>query len=156
VIRVKLSDGRLLAIRFQHKLARFFPDGKVIATTQQRVPVEGEQEFMVRRATFCSIHFVKDEKETVGTVLAGAWAKCHPRDSFNRSVGRKTSLAKAIMKAKSTRHLNHDDARNIWFHYFVTVRNNPVDTEPDFQEWLSQHPQPKKETTANENVQDSM
>ena len=49
-----------------------------------------------RRATVCELVVVNNNESTV---LSQGIAYCHPKDNFNKSQGRKISLAKALSKA---------------------------------------------------------
>lgn len=68
-------------------------------------------EFLDCRSTTCEIVTVNGN-EIVDVVTSGV-AICHPSDNFNKEIGRKTSLQRAVEK------LHREERVQIWNAYFA-------------------------------------
>lgn len=122
MIKIQLSTG-MIALSFAH-------------------PKSSTDESLASRATVCKIH--KVENGVVGEVIHSNTAYCSRSDNFNRPVGRKLALARAIcqheflMKSKHTvgrcmkcgsydqpfLELSKSDRSLIWDTYFNSVRSH--------------------------------
>lgn len=89
-----LSDGRSFSIKFEHPT--FFTDrGKM------------------RRGTYATILIVNDDDPNPGAVAVVGEAICNPGDQFNKELGRKLSLERALIAS----YLPLKDQVEIWDAY---------------------------------------
>lgn len=69
-----------------------------------------EVDILPSRVTECEI--VSVEGENIVEILASGESRCHPFDNFNKEVGRKNSLGRAV------KTLDRDFRKQIWTAYF--------------------------------------
>jgi hypothetical protein len=94
---ISLSTGRSLKLHFLHSSHNF--DTRKDAGSM-RIALDADAREFGRRLTLCEVSEVNTvDGESTYTTLGAGVAICHPNDTFQKTVGRKLSLAKALSAA---------------------------------------------------------
>lgn len=107
---VSLDDGRVVEIRWRHNQYVFWlPDRH-----EEACILLDEVSDEMRLGTICRIDILADLGGMLVSRSAIGLAAVHPKDTYNRWVGRRVSLARAMKGASGVTGFSKRDREQVW------------------------------------------
>ena len=103
MLKLRLGEEREVKVRFHHE---HDPQRPFIAHV-------GDNCRLVNGITTCKIFESCEDAEETFT----GWAECSTKDRYNKEVGRKVSLKRALWNA----HFEYEERKKIWEAYFARL-----------------------------------